>query len=78
MRKSFVVVIAISQQITGKWSGETAGGCPNHPATYKNNPIYQFRIESDLTCLRIELKAPKDIQVCMALTLMVYFYENYC
>ncbi|XP_042232051.1 calpain-7-like isoform X2 [Homarus americanus] len=50
-------------EITGKWSGETAGGCPNHPATYKNNPMYQFRTDSDLQCLRIELKAPKDIQV---------------
>lgn len=63
----FILVIVTFQQITGKWSGETAGGCPNHQATYKNNPIYQFRIESDLTCLRIELKAPKDIQVFMAL-----------
>ncbi|KAK8750520.1 hypothetical protein OTU49_014879 [Cherax quadricarinatus] len=50
-------------EITGKWSGETAGGCPNHPATYKNNPVYQFRTESDLHCLRTELKAPKDIQI---------------
>ncbi|XP_071515726.1 calpain-7-like [Panulirus ornatus] len=50
-------------EITGRWSGETAGGCPNHPATYKNNPMYQFRIDSELQCLRIELKAPKDIQI---------------
>ncbi|KAK8405712.1 hypothetical protein O3P69_001903 [Scylla paramamosain] len=50
-------------EVTGKWNGETAGGCPNHPATYKNNPVYQFRNDSDLTCFRIELKAPKDIQI---------------
>lgn len=50
-------------QITGKWSGETAGGCPNHPTTYKNNPMYQIRLDADLHCLRLELKAPKDVQV---------------
>ena len=53
----------LSYQITGNWSGHLAGGCPNHPATYMNNPIYQFRIESDLQAIRIELKAPKEIQV---------------
>ncbi|KAK4293591.1 hypothetical protein Pmani_033716 [Petrolisthes manimaculis] len=50
-------------EITGKWSGETAGGCPNHPATYKNNPIYQIRLDADLHCLRLEVKAPKDVQI---------------
>ncbi|ROT76129.1 Calpain-7 [Penaeus vannamei] len=51
------------QEITGRWSGANAGGCPNHPATYKNNPTYQFRVEHEMQALRIELKAPKDIQI---------------
>ncbi|KAB7494544.1 Calpain-7 [Armadillidium nasatum] len=46
-----------------KWSGRSAGGCPNHPVTYKNNPIYQLRTESNIQSLRIELKAPKEIQI---------------
>ncbi|CAL4121874.1 unnamed protein product, partial [Meganyctiphanes norvegica] len=49
--------------ITGKWSGVSAGGCPNHPATYPNNPMYQFRVEQDLVALRVELKAPKEVQI---------------
>lgn len=50
-------------EITGRWSGANAGGCPNHPATYKNNPMYQFRADTDLQAVRIELKAPKEVQI---------------
>lgn len=64
-------------QITGKWSGETAGGCPNHPATYKNNPMYQIRLDTDLHCLRIELKAPKDVQVWTSFRIHSDFYRNH-
>ena len=27
-------------KVTGEWKGITAGGCPNYPETYKNNPVY--------------------------------------
>lgn len=49
--------------MTGKWSGLTAGGCPNHPETHKNNPIYQVRVSEDMPVLRVQLKAPKEVHV---------------
>lgn len=55
-------------EVTGKWSGITAGGCPNHPATYKNNPIYQFRLEEDVAAIRVQIKAPKEVPVGFEIT----------
>lgn len=49
----------------GCWKGETAGGCANHPITYKKNPIYQIHLNSnsDENQLLIDLKGPKQYQV---------------
>ncbi|CAG7822210.1 unnamed protein product [Allacma fusca] len=55
----------ISKKITGEWKGKTAGGCPNHPQTYPNNPCYQLSLKttSNENQIRIELRARKDFQV---------------
>ncbi|XP_017304181.1 calpain-7-like [Diaphorina citri] len=49
--------------ISGEWKGITAGGCPNYPATYPNNPRYQVTLDSrqsmDNTLL-VFLKGPKQ------------------
>ncbi|CAH0563722.1 unnamed protein product [Brassicogethes aeneus] len=59
------------KQVTGEWKGLTAGGCPNHPATYPNNP--KFRIEIDSVTndnkLLIELRGPKVYQIGIEATI---------
>ncbi|CAG9856353.1 unnamed protein product [Phyllotreta striolata] len=50
------------QQLTSEWRGPTAGGCPNHPATYSNNPKFIIDFESDSKLL-VELKGPKQYQI---------------
>ncbi|CAF1353020.1 unnamed protein product [Adineta steineri] len=53
------------QEITGEWKGKTAGGCPNNPSTYKNNPLYQLVLNNreGTNHVKIELRAPKQFQV---------------
>ncbi|XP_066246595.1 calpain-7-like [Euwallacea similis] len=53
------------KQITGEWKGTTAGGCPNHPATYPGNPKFRLDIESNAenNQLLLELKGPKQYQI---------------
>ena len=53
---------------TGKWSGASAGGCPNHPESYRNNPTYQMRLDQDLPALSVALKAPKEVPVGFEIT----------
>jgi len=50
------------EEVTGKWSGLTAGGCGNYKETYPNNPHYQFAVDRDCHIL-IELKGPKQYQI---------------
>lgn len=52
-------------QKTGEWKGLTAGGCANHPATYKNNPCYQISFKSPLNghIMIVELRGPKVYNV---------------
>uniref|UniRef100_A0A336MHP3 CSON001666 protein n=1 Tax=Culicoides sonorensis TaxID=179676 RepID=A0A336MHP3_CULSO len=68
-------VYASKKELTGEWKGATAGGCPNHPSTYKNNPLYKLTIgpkfESDLV---VELRGPKVYQVGLEVT--VHSLEN--
>lgn len=49
----------------GQWSGISAGGCGNHPATYQNNPRYELVLESSSNNnnLRVILKGPKQYQI---------------
>ena len=48
----------------GFWKGATAGGCPNHPHTYANNPHYKLTIDgSSNSQLLVELKGPKQYQI---------------
>lgn len=52
------------EEISGKWQGVTAGGCPNYPATYKNNPKFRITVgPRSKSTLLIELRAPKVYQV---------------
>lgn len=64
-------IMCVIFQITGEWKGITAGGCPNHPASYPNNP--KFKVEIDSTSnnnyLLIELKGPKQYQMGLEVTL---------
>ncbi|XP_058130036.1 calpain-7-like [Anopheles ziemanni] len=57
------------ENLNGEWKGKTAGGCPNHPLTYKNNPLYRLHIgPADMSDLVIELRGPKVYQVGLELT----------
>ncbi|GAV02710.1 hypothetical protein RvY_13240-2 [Ramazzottius varieornatus] len=49
------------QVVNGMWKGITAGGCPNFPATYRNNPVHQIHIDNSNTDnqILITLKGPK-------------------
>ncbi|XP_044253389.1 calpain-7-like [Tribolium madens] len=51
------------KEITGEWRGITAGGCPNHPLTFKNNPKFRLEIEGSNNKIFIELKGPKQYQI---------------
>lgn len=52
------------QTINGEWKGSTAGGCQNHPTTYRQNPKYVLTLgPKDLSNLVIELRGPKVYQV---------------
>lgn len=57
-----------THQIQGEWNQQTAGGCQNHPETYKNNPKYRINLgpkeNSNLVC---ELRGPKVYQVGLEL-----------
>lgn len=57
------------QEISGKWQGITAGGCPNYPVTYKNNPKIRLTVGSRARAtVLIELRAPKLYQVGFEVT----------
>lgn len=60
-----------NQDLSGAWTSTTAGGCPNHPQTYKSNPIYKLTVgPKDTSNLIIELRAPKVYQVGIEITNM--------
>lgn len=51
-------------KLNGEWKGANAGGCQNHPMSYKRNPKYQLTISPrDAANLVIELRAQKTYQV---------------
>uniref|UniRef100_S4RWU0 Calpain 7 n=1 Tax=Petromyzon marinus TaxID=7757 RepID=S4RWU0_PETMA len=50
------------QRITGKWEGSSAGGCSNYRDTYKNNPMYQLRVDKKGPLL-VEIRGPKQYSV---------------
>ncbi|XP_039453732.1 calpain-7-like [Culex pipiens pallens] len=59
------------ENLNGEWKGRTAGGCPNHPLTYKNNPLYRLHIgPKDTSQLVVELRGPKLYQVGLELTVV--------
>ncbi|KAG5896976.1 hypothetical protein JTB14_018491 [Gonioctena quinquepunctata] len=60
------------KQVTGEWNGSSAGGCPNHPLSYPNNPKYRIEIESssDNNQILIELKGPKQYQLGVEATIL--------
>uniref|UniRef100_A0A182QE17 Calpain catalytic domain-containing protein n=1 Tax=Anopheles farauti TaxID=69004 RepID=A0A182QE17_9DIPT len=59
------------ENLNGEWKGRTAGGCLNHPLTYKNNPLYRLHIgPADTSELVIELRGPKVYQVGLDLTVV--------
>lgn len=57
--------------INGEWKGVRAGGCQNHPATYRNNPKYSLKLgPKESSNLVIELRGPKVYQVGFELTVV--------
>lgn len=68
----FVLYIFHLFQVVGEWRGVTAGGCPNHPATFPNNPKFKVEIESlsNNNSLLIELKGPKQFQMGLEVTIL--------
>lgn len=58
------------QTINGEWKDVTAGGCQNHPATYRLNPKYRLKLgPKELSNLVIELRGPKVYQVGIEVTI---------
>lgn len=59
--------------MSGEWKGVTAGGCGNHPKTYRNNPRFAVTLEGSLANngnqVFIELKGPKDYQIGFDVTI---------
>lgn len=67
------------QEVTnGEWKGISAGGCGNHPATYKNNPVYQLQLNNfnDDNNLLIDLKGPKQYQMGFDLVMISVNNQN--
>lgn len=62
-----------SQQISdGQWKGVTAGGCRNHPETYRFNPCYKLELDSahNRNYIVIDLKGPKQYQMGIEVTIV--------
>ncbi|XP_078656259.1 calpain-7-like [Branchiostoma floridae x Branchiostoma belcheri] len=51
--------------VSGQWKGPSAGGCGNNPATYPNNPVFQFTLQNSANNnhVLLELKGPKQYSV---------------
>ncbi|VVD05817.1 unnamed protein product [Leptidea sinapis] len=51
--------------LRGEWSGRSAGGCENHPATYPYNPRFIVRVPDAVSGCELvaELKGPKQYQI---------------
>ncbi|CAH8620579.1 unnamed protein product [Dicrocoelium dendriticum] len=60
----------VEKQITGQWKGISAGGCPNHPDTYDNNPCFQINLKNNEidNQILIEMRGPKDYAINCELT----------
>lgn len=57
------------QKINGEWKDGTAGGCQNHPTTYRRNPKYKLTLgPKESNNLVIELRGPKVYQVGIEVT----------
>lgn len=67
-----------TKEICDEWKGPSAGGCGNHPLTYKNNPKIKIIVESSSNenSLLIELKGPKQYQIGFDLTISNLADEN--
>lgn len=58
-----------NKQVDGEWNIASAGGCKNHPQTYRTNPRYKLIIgPKDFSNLIIEFRGPKVFQVGFELT----------
>eukprot|EP00058_Branchiostoma_floridae_P000518 XP_002586006.1 hypothetical protein BRAFLDRAFT_132644 [Branchiostoma floridae] len=55
----------IEKTVSGQWKGSSAGGCGNNPATYPNNPVFQFTLQNSANNnhVLLELKGPKQYSV---------------
>lgn len=59
------------KEVAGEWSAVTAGGCGNHPQTYKNNPRFRLEVNSSTNNNKIfiELKGPKQYLIGFDVTI---------
>lgn len=66
--KSLDINFVTKLQLNGEWKDVTAGGCPNHPQSYRSNPKYRLTIgPQEKSNLVIELRGPKVYQVGLEL-----------
>lgn len=57
------------ETLNGEWKGVRAGGCQNHPASYRNNPKYSLKLgPKEQSNLVVELRGPKVYQVGFEIT----------
>ena len=50
------------EDVTGKWTSVTSGGCGNYRDTWPNNPRYKLELDSS-GLVHIQLKGPKQYQI---------------
>ena len=50
------------EEVTGKWTAATAGGCGNYRDTWPTNPRYRLELDSPGQ-VHIQLKGPKQYQI---------------
>jgi len=50
------------KELTGQWSGRSAGGCSNNSDTWPNNPRFKLTVDTD-SQIQIEMKGPKVYQI---------------
>ena len=57
-----VIVFKLFIQVTGEWSGQLAGGCPNY-SSHSSNPVYRLQLKlsspTETAEVLLKLRGPK-------------------